>query len=247
MFSFLGPSEFGPCSLGAHLRLRTSFHFFGLPAQQPISAFWPLPGPCLPSSSSRSPPESPAHSVWIDQLSPADFHPYRLLPPDDRATAACLVIVAALRAPPVTDAPQEDEAESRLYGFPSPVPFPLQLRRTIAINGLHSTPTGDLPRPLTSRHPRPIKGTLEHRPHTTFPFLASVRSIHAWTALPSSSVIAHLFPTVAGWPPAVHRPMPPSVRTPRSSSPFPSTLDELPPTGVAARPDTGDPFGYCHS
>jgi hypothetical protein len=134
----------------------------------------------------------------------------------------------------------------RLSSFPSPVSFPLQLRRTVAINGLHSTPTGDLPRPLTSHHRRPIKGTLEHCLHTTFPFLASARSICTRITLPSSSVFTHLFPTVAGSPPAVHRPTPPSVTTPRSSSPFPPTLGELPPTGVAARPNSGEPFSCCH-
>jgi hypothetical protein len=108
----------------------------------------------------------------------------------------------------------------RLSGFPSPVSFPLQLQRTVAINGLHSTPTGDLPHPLTSHRPRPIKGTLEHRLHTTFPFLASTHSIYTCIALPSSSVITHLFPTITGSPLAVHRPVLPSVRTPRSSSPF---------------------------
>jgi hypothetical protein len=107
-----------------------------------------------------------------------------------------------------------------LSGFPSPVSFPLQLQRTVAINGLHSTLTGDLPCLLTSFCPRPIKGTLEHRLHTTFPFFTSARSVHARIALPSSSVVAHLFPTITGSPPTVHRFMPPSVRTPRSSAPF---------------------------
>jgi hypothetical protein len=102
----------------------------------------------------------------------------------------------------------------RLSGFSSPVPFPLQLQRTVAINGLHSTPTGDLPCPLTSRRPRPIKGTVEHRLHTTFTFLTLAHSIRAHIDLPSSSVIAHFFPTVAGSPPTVHHPVLPSVRTP---------------------------------
>jgi hypothetical protein len=108
-------------------------------------------------------------------------------------------------------------------GFPSPVSFPPQLQRTIAINGLHSTPTDDLPRPLTSRRPRPIKGTLGHRLHTTFPFLASGFSICARIALPSSSIVALLFPTIAGSPPAVHYPAPPSVRT----TPLPLPLGSL--------------------
>jgi hypothetical protein len=103
------------------------------------------------------------------------------------------------------------------------VSFPLQLQRTVAINGLHSTPTGDLPRLLTSRRPRPIKGTLEHHLHTTFPFLTSSRSIRYRMALPSSSVVADLSPTVVGSPPAVHRPASHSVRT----NPLPLPLGPL--------------------
>jgi hypothetical protein len=134
----------------------------------------------------------------------------------------------------------------RISGFPSLMPFPLQLQWNVAINGLHSTSTSDLPRPLTSRRPRPIKGTLEHHLHTTFPFLASAHSIRAHIALPSSSVIAHLLPTVGGSPLAVHRPTSHSVRTPQSSSLFPPTLNELPPTGVAVRPDSSEPFSCRH-
>jgi hypothetical protein len=119
--------------------------------------------------------------------------------------------------------------------------FPLQLRRTVAINGLNSTPTGDHPCPLTSHHPRPIKGTLEHCLHTTFPFLASARSTRTRIALPSSSVIAHLFPTITGSPSAVHRPAPPLVRTTLLPSPFALRRSELPSTRAAERPKSGEP------
>jgi hypothetical protein len=101
--------------------------------------------------------------------------------------------------------------------------------------------TGDLPRLLTSHRPRPIKGTLEHCLHTTFPFLASARSTRARIALPSSSVIAHLFPIVAGSPPAVHHPAPPLVRTTLLPSPFALRHGELPSTGAAERPKSGEP------
>jgi hypothetical protein len=131
----------------------------------------------------------------------------------------------------------------RFSGFPSPVPFPLQLRRTVAINGLHLMLTGDLPRPLTSRRPRPIKGTLEHRLHTTFPFLTSARSTGARIALPLSSVITHLFPTVADSPPAVHHPAPPLVRTTLLPSPFALRRSELPSTRAAKWPMFDEP---CH-
>jgi hypothetical protein len=125
--------------------------------------------------------------------------------------------------------------------FPSPMSFPLQLRRTVTINGLHSTPTGDLHRPLTSCHPCPIKGTLEHCLHTTFPFLASAHSTHAHISLPSSSVITHMFPTIVSSPPAVHRPAPPLVRTTLLPSPFALRHKELPSTGAAERPKSGEP------
>jgi hypothetical protein len=101
-----------------------------------------------------------------------------------------------------------------LSSFPSHVSFPLQLQRTVTINGLHSMPTCDLRHPLTSHRPRPIKGILVHRLHTTFPFLASAHSICACIALPTGSVLTHLFPTVASSPPIVHRPALPLVRTP---------------------------------
>jgi hypothetical protein len=42
----------------------------------------------------------------------------RLPPPDDRATTTRLSIAAALRAPPIVDTPQEDEAESPPLRFP---------------------------------------------------------------------------------------------------------------------------------
>jgi hypothetical protein len=50
--------------------------------------------------------------------------------------------------------------------------------------------------------------------------------------------------TVTGLPPTPHRPSSPTVGTPEVSSSFPPTAGELPLTGVAPSPYSGEPFGH---
>jgi hypothetical protein len=115
------------------------------------------------------------------------------------------------------------------------------LRRTVAINGLHSTPTGDHPRPLTSRRPHPIKGA----PSTAAP---RHTSCHPKLRLPVPLTASHRAPTrhrsVHRRRPAPHRPPSPTVGTPGAPFPFPPTAGESPLTGSALSASSGEPFGH---
>jgi hypothetical protein len=83
------------------------------------------------------------------------------------------------------------------------------LQRTVTINGLHSTPTSDIPHSLTSHRPHPIKGTpsIATRHHT---------SCHPKLRLPMHLTASHRAPTRRRFGP----PLPASLRH-RTAHPHP--------------------------
>jgi hypothetical protein len=121
--------------------------------------------------------------------------------------------------------------------------FPVSPSKTVTLKE-HSLPvTASIPSaPLP---PRPYKRChrLSHSPPRPKPLQPS--------PLPAPSLLSsranrrrhHL--TVTGLPPAPHHPPSPTVGTLEVSSSFSPTAGELPLTGAAPSPRSGEPFGRC--
>jgi hypothetical protein len=99
-----------------------------------------------------------------------------------------------------------------------------------------SVPSAPLP-------PRPYKRChrLDHSPPRPKPLQLSPLPTPSLLSSRANHCRHHL--TVADLPPASHRPPSPTVGTPEVSSSFSPTVGELPLTGAAPIPHSGEPFG----
>jgi hypothetical protein len=160
-----------------------------------------------------------------------------------RESSSCSARAAATHSVGVA-APSSAHREPNRRAARPPSFFPTNRRHTVSPSSSK--------RPISKRTPRPRSRSSYRLP----PLLSSpIKGPYASATLHrvQSRSNLHLSPSrascrreqipVSGLPPAPHRPPSPTVGTPEASSSFSPTAGELPLTGAASSPRSGEPFG----
>jgi hypothetical protein len=164
LFLSVAQNHFGPVVLAAHLFFLV-FLFSLRAGPSGIRPTWPL------RPTRQSSPTSVARAAF--------------------GLAGATAPLAAVSRPPVRVRSQNDALPGRIL-FPHTnstlrrLPSPYYSLKLVELSS--TDPPSVTPRPPPFRRPRRIKAALEHRLHTTFPFLTLARSIRTRIALPPSSV-----------------------------------------------------------